>query len=102
MAASEGLGRRLAGCHGYVVVAADGPIGSVETPVFFGVSREPDFLIVRVAGSMRGTFRIVSTGSVKDVAVERAALTLGMTSREVASLPEVLPLASRYEPQAPA
>jgi hypothetical protein len=95
MAASDAFGRRLASCHGFLVLARDGPVGTVETPVFYGVARDPDFLIIRVAEMMPGTFRIVAAALVEGVDPEQPAITLALTSREVGALPEGLPLASR-------
>jgi hypothetical protein len=38
----------LEACHGYTVVAADGVVGEVETPLFLRSSSDPDFLLLRV------------------------------------------------------
>lgn len=98
MALSRAFERHLRGCHGFAVVDADStPIGTVETPVFHGVALEPDFLIIRAADSIQGTFRVVSIAFIAEVIVERCLVWLAITSDEFARLPEELPFANRQQ-----
>ena len=70
-------------------------MGTVETPIFHGVSREPDFLVIRVIDSMPGTFRVVPSTVVEDVDIELWVMTVGMTGEAFSALPEGLPFARR-------
>ena len=87
--------RRLSTCHGIVVVADGSVVGAVETPIFNGVSREPDFLVIRVIESMPGTFRVVPSAAVEDVDIEQWVITVGMTRDAFSALLEGLPFAHR-------
>jgi len=40
-------GETLANCHGYIVLADDGLLGTVDAPVFEPDSSEPRYLVVR-------------------------------------------------------
>jgi hypothetical protein len=91
-AASEGP---LARCHGFFVMAGGRSVGAIETPVFPGASSEPDFLVVRTADSIPGTFRVVSAALVQDVDPAARSITLSLDGDEVAALPEALPLGER-------
>jgi hypothetical protein len=95
MVSTSIFGRRLSACHGFLVLADGDVVGTVETPVFHGVSSEPDFLVVRVIGTMPGTFRILPSVVVDEVDVEQWAITVGMTWDAVSALPEGLPLSRR-------
>ena len=57
----------LARCHGFRVMAADYPLGLVETPVFSGNGLEPDYLIVRTDESLPGAFANVPVDLVDDI-----------------------------------
>jgi hypothetical protein len=95
MGLANDLGRRLATCHGFSVLADGDVVGTVETPVFHGVAREPDFLVIRVTRPMRGTFRILPRAAVDDVDAEHWTITVGFTRDAVSNLPEGLPFAHR-------
>jgi hypothetical protein len=82
----------LACCHGYRVAAGDLDVGEVETPVFSGPLAEPEFLLVRTAGSISGTFRAVPTACVVDVDPTRRRVAIDVDGERIAALPEQLPL----------
>jgi hypothetical protein len=79
-------------CHGFAVLAGDHTIGCVETPLFPGSVRDPDFLVVRTVQTISGTFRVVSASLVSNVDLETRTIRLALEPESVASLPEYLPL----------
>jgi hypothetical protein len=91
MARSKTADARLAGCHGYAVAAREGPIGSVETPVFPEAGIEPDYLLVRTAEAIPGTFRVVPAALIRTVDPAARTIVLAADLEAVASLPEQLP-----------
>jgi hypothetical protein len=79
-------------CHGFLVIAADGPCGSIETPLFPPDCNDPDFLVVRVGGR-RGARRVmVPAGLVQHVDADAQTVRISGTRDELARLPEMLPL----------
>ena len=83
----------LAGSAGFEAVASDGALGTVETPLFPPDAREPDFLVLRIRG-WTGTRRpIVSTALVEAVDADRRVVVLASSRREIARLPEHVPIA---------
>ena len=84
----------LARSAGFEAVARDGVLGTIETPLFPPDAREPDFLVLRVRGGTAGTRRpIVSTALVEGVDEERRVVRLAGLRRDIAQLPEHVPIA---------
>lgn len=83
----------LASCHGYRVAAGDLEVGEVETPIFSGPLVMPEFLLVRTAGTIAGTFRAVPTALVVDVDPALRRVAIDADGESLAALPERLPLA---------
>jgi hypothetical protein len=94
MARQEGR-QALAHCHGYTVVASDGPVGEVETPLFPPHADQPDYLIIRVARRNGQRRPVVPTGLVAHVDSGLRVVRLRETRREIIHLPEYLPLAGK-------
>jgi hypothetical protein len=93
---SNGMLQALAGSHGFRALADDGYVGRVDTPMFPPDSRDPDFLILRTDGSLRRARRpVVPIALVENVDAERRTVRLRGKVRELAHLPEALPLAGR-------
>lgn len=86
------IARLLATSHGFVAVAEDGPIGKVETPLFPPDSDEPDYLVVQT-GSIRKKRPVIHTALVDHVDRRRRLVYLHGRGKEIAKLPEHLPLA---------
>jgi hypothetical protein len=83
----------LAGSAGFEAVARDGAIGMVETPLFPPDAREPDFLVLRIR-DWSGTRRpIVPAALVEGVDADRRVVRLAGLRREIARLPEHVPIA---------
>jgi hypothetical protein len=83
----------LAGSAGFEAVAQDGTIGTVETPLFPPDAREPDFLVLRIR-DWSGTRRpIVPAALVEGVDADRRVVHLAGSRREIARLPEHVPIA---------
>jgi hypothetical protein len=84
--------RGLASCHGFAVIAANGPVGTIETPLFTGAATEPDYLIIRTTAAIEGAFRVVPTALVENVDPLGHQIFLNADHNTIASLPEYLPL----------
>jgi hypothetical protein len=82
---------RLRSCHGYLVIARDGTLGEVETPVFPPGWDEPDYLIVteRADGWVK---RPIPVSLVRDVDAARRVVYVDSVLGELAELPRSLPL----------
>jgi hypothetical protein len=83
----------LAASAGFRAVASDGPLGSVETPLFPPDAREPDFLVLRVYGWARTRRPIVSTALVEEVDAESRTIRLSGRRRDIERMPEHVPIA---------
>lgn len=81
----------LARSHGYLVLASDGPVGVVETPLFPPDADEPDYLVVRRGRRLRSRRPVVHVSLVRRF--EPGVVVLRATADEVDRLPENLPLA---------
>lgn len=86
---------RLAGCHGFSVVVAEGRVGSVETPLFPETGGDPDYLLVRTTDVIRGAFRVVPATLIRRVEPIYRTVVLAADLDAVAALPEHLPLDGR-------
>jgi hypothetical protein len=87
--------QRLSRCHGFAVLAKDGPVGTVETPLFPPDGHDPDYLVLHVStphGSLRP---LVPCALVALVDGERRTVYLAASRDEVAALPGDLPLLHR-------
>jgi hypothetical protein len=90
--------RALGNCHGFRVVAHDGTLGEVETPVFPPGWDEPDYLIVATQeGSGKVRRPVLPIGLVRDLDPARRVLYVQGARQELAHLPESLPLTGRGE-----
>jgi hypothetical protein len=90
---SDALGR----CHGYVVLADDGWVGHVETPLYGSDSSEPDYLAVRTqAQHLRGR-ALVPVSLVREVDTDDCLVHLQGSLRELSRLPSSLPLEPRRQ-----
>jgi hypothetical protein len=83
----------LAHCHGFDVIADDGPAGVVETPLFPPDADEPDYLVVRAGRRLVPRFPIVSVALIERVDVERGRVHVAASASAVKDLPERLPIA---------
>jgi hypothetical protein len=75
------------------VVCADGPCGSVATPLFPPDCRDPDFLVVQLGGRTRPRQLMIPAGLVQAIDPGTQVVRISATNDELKSLPEVLPLA---------
>jgi hypothetical protein len=91
---------RLAGCSGFLVAVGQRPVGSAETLIFGGSSIEPDFLLVRTAEAIPGTFRAIPASLIEEIDATGRLITLAASWDEIAALPEQVPLERRYAPRA--
>lgn len=83
----------LAQCEGYQVLAYDGLVGDVERPLFPPDGNEPDYLVVRVRGRIRGRVPVVSTALVLAIDSARRLIWVRGYRDRIAGLPEHVPLA---------
>jgi hypothetical protein len=84
----------LGSCHGYIVVADDGWLGDVETPLFGSDSSEPDYLVVRAHSDGPARRSLVPVSLVRRVDVEDRLVHVRGNIWELARLPGTLPLVS--------
>ena len=82
----------LALSSGFLVEASDGEVGVVETPLFPPDESAPDFLVVRV-GRLHPRRPVISAALVERVDVHARVVHVRGNRRELADLPEHLPLA---------
>jgi len=73
----------LACCHGFSIIASDRLLGVVETPVFSGAALEPDYLIVRTADSIPGSFLKVPLALVGEVDGELGRISLSAPVEDI-------------------
>jgi hypothetical protein len=83
----------LALCAGFEAVADDGPIGTVETPLFPADAAEPDFLVLRVGVWPRTHRPVVPAALVAEVDLDRRTMRFRGSRNELAGFPERLPVA---------
>jgi hypothetical protein len=83
----------LASSAGFEVVASDGLLGVVETPLFPPDFAEPDFLVVRVTSGAETRRPVVSAALVHEVDAERRRVSVSGPKGLLARLPEHLPIA---------
>lgn len=83
----------LASCNGYFVEASDGRVGEVETPLFPPDRSEPDYLVLRVGGTVGVRRPVLSTALVEEVDPRRRLIRVRGTKGQIENLPEHLPLA---------
>ena len=79
-------------CSGFRVEAADGALGTVETPLFPFGSSVPDFLVLRVQGRLRSRRPVVPAALVEAVDPVLRIVRLHGLRAELAALPEHMPL----------
>ena len=91
----ERVVERLGRCHGFAVYVDGTPIGFVETPLFPGLARDPDYVLVRTSSALAGTYRVVSTALIDGIDVARRHIRLSLDAEGVGALPERLPLVGR-------
>jgi hypothetical protein len=83
----------LMGCEGFQVLAEDGLVGEVERPLAEPDRSGPDFLVVRLPRRrLRTRLPVVSTALVSGFDLTRRLIWVRGSRREIASLPEHLPL----------
>lgn len=82
----------LARCHGFDVLAEDGVLGYVETPLFPPDARHPDFLVVRVPAIDHNRFPVLHVSLVRGIDQNARQVHVRMRRSEAALLPEHLPL----------
>ena len=83
----------LASSAGFEVVASDGVLGVVETPLFPPDVAEPDFLVVRVGSGEETRRPVVAAALVSDVDPARRRVSVTGPRGLLARLPEHLPIA---------
>lgn len=91
MAANDPHETHLARSHGFRVVGTDGPLGTVETPIFPSGAGEPDYLVLRRRRLVRNRYPVVHASLVERV--EPGVVLLRASSEQIDELPESLPLA---------
>jgi hypothetical protein len=77
---------------GFTVEAADGVVGTVETPLFPPDETVPDFLVVRV-GRIHPRRPVLAAALVESVDPTTRVIRVHGRRDEIARLPEHLPLA---------
>ena len=80
--------RVLARCNGFTVVADGEVVGRVATPVFSGTRLLPDYLLVRLAESIPGTYCAIPTALIADADAESEIVQLDLGVDELHLLPE--------------
>ena len=83
----DAVGRlpQLAASHGFSVVALDGDVGEVETPLFPPAGGEPDFLVLRLA-SEEATFAVVPVQLITHVDSQERRISLDASCSAVAEM----------------
>jgi hypothetical protein len=82
----------LLSCHGYIVIADDGWLGTVETPLFGSDSSEPDYLVVRTQIDGLARRALVPASLVRRVEVDDDLVHVQGNVWELSRLPTSLPL----------
>lgn len=94
MAATTGTGTEaLALSAGYALVADDGVVGEVETPLFAPDHHEPDYLVVRLGGGGAARRPVVPCALVARVDASARVVRVHGARADLAALPDHLPLA---------
>jgi hypothetical protein len=84
----------LKSCEGFHVLAEDGLVGEVEQPLVQPDRSDPDFLVVRLPRHrLRTRLPVVSTALVSGFDLTRRLIWVRGSRRDIASLPEHLPMA---------
>lgn len=83
----------LALSSGFTVVAGDGPVGVVETPLFPPDQSAPDFLVLRVGDRLHQRRPVLPAALVERVDPHARVVRVHGSRDEIARLPEHLPLA---------
>jgi hypothetical protein len=86
-------GDPLSRCHGYLVVADNGWLGDVETPLFGSDAGEADYLVVRTHVDGRVRRALVPASLVRRVDVEDALVHVRGNVWELSRFPSSLPAA---------
>jgi hypothetical protein len=86
-------GHPLSRCHGYLVIADNGWLGDVETPLFGSDAGEPDYLVVRTHVEGRARRALVPASLVSRVDVEDALVHVRGSVWELSRFPSSLPAA---------
>jgi hypothetical protein len=82
----------LTGCHGYLVIADDGWLGTVETPLFGSDSSEPDYIAVSTSANGLAGRTLVPAARVREVDADGDLLFVQGKVYELTLLPSSLPL----------
>ena len=83
----------LALSSGFSVVASDGLVGVVETPLFPPDQTEPDFLVLRVGDRLHQRRPVLPAALVERVDPHSRVVHVHGSRSTIAGLPEHLPLA---------
>ena len=83
----------LALSSGFTVLAGDGLVGVVETPLFPPDQSEPDFLVLRVGDRLHERRPVVPAALVERVDPHARVVHVHGSRDEIVGLPEHLPLA---------
>ena len=83
----------LASCHGYLVIADDGVLGEVVTPLFGSDSSVPDYLAVRTHTTDSDRRAFVPSSLVRFVNGDDRIVRVHGNIWDLAHLPDSLPMA---------
>ena len=83
----------LGKCHGYVVLANDGWLGHVETPLFASDSSKPNYLVVRAQADRVDRRTVLPASLVRRVDVDDRLVFVRGNVCELVRLPSSMPAA---------